>query len=227
MRAYISRRAVVLSALLAASCATEEAAPAPQLVAPLDFSYLLPLPLNVATIEIEQRYVPQGAPPDASALDPIQPVAALRTMAEQRLKAEGTTGRAVFAINDASLIRQGGLVTGTMSVELDIFGGSGAREGYAQATVVRQLAGATGDLSAALYQFTRQMMDQMNVEFEYQVRHHLSAWVLPAGATPSPVQATPLTPEAPAIPPPAPLPAPSLGAPIPLAPPPLPPPATG
>jgi len=167
-----------------------------------------------------------------SRLDPVQPVVALRTMAEQRLKAEGTTGRAVFAITDASLIQQGDVVTGTMSVELDIFGASGTREGYAQATVVRQLAGVTGDLSAALYPFTRDMMAQMNVEFEYQVRHNLSAWLLPSGAVPSPVQATPLTPAAPGAQPlapssPVPLaPGPPAaiplgpGAPVPLAPPP-------
>lgn len=229
----LSRRAVLLVALLATSCGSEPATPpAPTLVAPLDFSYLLPLPLNVATIEVEQRYFPQGAPPDVSCLDPIQPVVALRTMAEQRLKAAGTTGRAVFAITDASLIQQGDVVTGTMSVELDIFGASGAREGFAQATVVRQLAGVTGDLSAALSPFTREMMAQMNVEFEDQVRHNLSGWLLPAGAVPSPVQATPLTPETPgaqplAPPPPVPLaPAPPAaippapGAPVPLAPPP-------
>ncbi|MEO9191915.1 MAG: hypothetical protein ABI224_18190 [Acetobacteraceae bacterium] len=226
MRACLSRRAVLLSALLAASCSSEPTASPVSQAAPLDFSYLLPLRLNVATVEVEQRYVPQGVPPDVSPLDPVQPVAALRTMGEQRLKADGATGRAVFAINDASLLRQGDLITGTMSVELDIFDASGARQGYAQATVVRQLAGATGDLSTALYQFTRAMMDQMNVEFEYQVRHALSAWLLPEGAVPSPVQATPLSPPAPggAQPLPPILPptqAPGPGAPVPLALPPV------
>lgn len=221
MRACLSRRAVLLSALLAASCGSDEAPPpAVQLVAPLDFSYLLPLRLNVATVEIEQRYVPQGVPPDVSPLDPVQPVAALRTMAEQRLKADGASGRAVFVISDASLLRQGDTVTGTMSVELDIFGTTGTREGYAQATVVRQLAGVSGDLSAALNQFTGEMMKQMNVEFEYQVRHALSAWLLPEGAVPSPVQATPLSLGTPAIqPPPIPTPGPGPGAPVPLTPP--------
>ncbi|MGH7210614.1 MAG: hypothetical protein ACREF1_04035, partial [Acetobacteraceae bacterium] len=126
----LPRRAVLLVALLAASCGSEPAT-APTLIAPLDFSYLLPLPLNVATVGVEQRYFPQGVPPDVSRLDPVQPVVALRTMAEQRLQAAGTTGRAVFAITDASLIQQGDVVTGTMSVELDIFGASGTREGYA------------------------------------------------------------------------------------------------
>ncbi len=213
----VRRRAVLLAALLAASCASETppVAPGAGNFPPLDFSYLLPLRLNVATVEIMQLFVPSGQPPDVTPLDPVQPVAALRLMAQQRLRAEGATGRAVFVINDASLIRQGELITGTMSVELDIFTSGTTRAGYAQATVVRQLTGPVGDLSMALYQFTREMMDQMNVEFEYQVRHALADWLLPAGAVPSPVQAAPLPPQPPdaLAPPPAPL-APPAGPPL-------------
>ncbi len=212
----LPRRAVLLLALLAASCATEpDTSLSPRSYAPLDFSYLLPLRLNVASIEVAQRFVPAGQPPDASALDPIQPVAALRLMAEQRLKAEGTSGRAVFVINDASMLKLGDILTSTMSVELDIFAPDNTRAGYAQATVVRQMAGVTGKLPAALYQFTREMLDQMNIEFEYQVRHSLANWLLPDAAVPAPVQATPLPPEEP-----SPL-GPPVPAPTPLEPPPV------
>ncbi len=211
----LPRRAVLLLALLAASCATEpEGSVAPRSYAPLDFSYLLPLRLNVASVQVVQRFVPAGQPPDVSALDPIKPVAALRLMAEQRLKAAGATGRAAFIINDASMLRLGDILTSTMSVELDVIAPDNTRAGYAQATVVRQRTGVTGDLAAALYEFTREMLDQMNIEFEYQVRRSLSNWLLPEGAVPSPVQATPLAPEAP---PPA---MPPVPAPTPLEPPP-------
>jgi hypothetical protein len=192
----LTRRAALALPLVLAACGGgEEGPPAgQQSFAPLDFSYLLPLRLNVASVEISDRYVPSGQPPDVSQFDPIQPVAALRLMAQQRLQAAGTTGRAVFIINDASLTRLGDMITGTMSVELDIYPTPGTRAGFAQATVVRQLNGSVGNLPAALYQLTRQMMDQMNVEFEYQVRHSLGEWLLPAGSLQPSVQTAPLGP---------------------------------
>jgi hypothetical protein len=212
----LARRAVLL-ALLAASCAAEpQVSSEPRNYAPLDFSYLLPLRLNVASVEVVQRFVPSGRPPDVTELDPIRPAAALRLMAEQRLKADGTSGRAAFIINDASILKLGDILTSTMSVELDIYTLDNARAGFAQATVVRQRTGVTGDLQPALYDFTREMLDQMNIEFEYQVRRSLANWLLPSGAAPSPVQATPLPPE----PPPSASTPPPLPAPTPLEPPP-------
>ncbi len=219
MKARRLRGAVVVAALLAASCASEPPAPpVTNLVAPLDFSYLLPLPLNVASLEIEDRYVPGAGPADLSARDPLPPIAALRAMAEQRLKAEGTSGKAVFVINDASLTSEGDVITGTMNVELDIVGASGTREGYAQATVTRQIAGVSGDLSPVLAQLTRDMMSKMNVEFEFQVRRNLGNWLLPVGAPTGAVETAPLSaPGAPAPPSVA-----GAGAPVSLAPPPQP-----
>lgn len=187
------RRTVLLSALLLAACGGEEPPPAPAF-APPDFSYLLPLRLNVAAIQVVDRYVPSGQPPDVSGLDPISPSAVLEQMARQRLQALGTTGRAVFVVDDASLVRVGDTVTGTMRVELNITEGSDVPAGFAQATVVRSYTGELNDMSAVLYNLTRQMMDQMNVEFEYQVRHSLGKWLLPQGAAAAPVEATPLQP---------------------------------
>ena len=43
-----------------------------------------------------------------------------------------------------------------------------------------------------LYDMTKDMMDRMNVEFEYQVRRALSTWLVPAGAVQAPVQQQPL-----------------------------------
>ncbi len=226
-KSVLSRRSALLLPLLIAACASEpEAPPTPQNFSSLDFSYLLPLRLNVSSIEIQPRFVPSGQPPDVSQFDPIQPTAALRLMAEQRLKADGTAGHGVFAINDASLTRQGDVITGTMSVQLDIYTSAGIRAAFAQATVTRQTAGAVADLPAALYGLTRQMMDQMNVEFEYQVRHSLGEWLLPSSAVPSPVQETPLSPGQPPLgaPPAAPPSVPNPGPPeLPPEPPPGPP----
>ncbi len=207
----LPRCAALLIVLLLAACGLPPLLP--QSVAPLDFTYLPPLPLNVATIDIQSQYVPSGVPPDVSQFDPIAPVAALETMARQRLKVAGSSGEAVFVVNDAALVRTGDTITGAMSVTLNIYTSGGIRAGYAQATVTRQINGVGADLPAVLDQMTRQMMSQMNVEFEYQVRHSLSGWLLSTGAAPlqivqpPPVQPLPVQPlpvQPPAVEPPPP-----------------------
>ncbi|HET6183887.1 MAG TPA: hypothetical protein VFA03_09875 [Acetobacteraceae bacterium] len=226
----ISRRAIVLVALALGGCFGGGEPETPASYPPLDFSYLLPLRLNVAAIDVVNRFVPSGEPPDVSLRDPVQPVAALDQMARQRLQALGTTSRAVFSVDDASLTKLGNTISGVMRVELTILDPAGAPVGFAQATVTRSVAGEDRPLPTVLYDFTRAMMDQMNVEFEYQVRHSLGQWLLPAGAGLAPVQATPLEggppgaaspPTGPTTPPATPLPPPTLTpTPLPGAPPP-------
>jgi len=164
---------------------------------PLRYDYLTPLGLNVASIQIEQRFVPSGAAPDVSQNDPAPPVRALRAMAEDRLQALGSAGQAVFIIQDASLVRRGDTLSGNLSVELGIYTAPNARAGYARASVSGRFTGDLDDLPGRLYDMTKTMMDRMNVEFEYQVRRALAPWLLSAGATPAAVQQQPLTPTSP------------------------------
>lgn len=178
--------------------------PRPRDYAPLHYDYLVPLRLNVSTIQIEQRYVPSGAPPDVSQYDPVPPVSALRTMAEERVQALGSADLAVFVIQDASLTRQGDTLAGNFAVQLNVYNTPTNRAAYAQASVSSSYTGDLDDLPGRLYDMTRDMMDRMNVEFEYQVRRSLGAWLLPAGAVPPPVQQQPLTPAPSEAPPPAP-----------------------
>jgi len=176
---------VLLLVLLLAACGSEQ--PASQAsYPPLDFSYLPPLALNVATLEVQSQYVPSG-PPDVSQYDPAPPVAALRLMATERLKPVGSAGRAVFSIDDAATVRSGDTITGAFSVTLNIYTSAGVRAGFAQATVTRQLNIVGEDLPAALYTLTRQLMQQINIEFEYQVRRSLHDWLVSTAPTPPPV----------------------------------------
>lgn len=164
----------------------------PRTYPPLRYDYLAPLRLNVSTLQIEQRFVPSGAPPDVSQYDPVPPVVALRTMAQDRLQAAGSADLAIFLIQDASLTRQGDTLSGNFSVQLDVYNTPTHRAAYAQASVSSTYTGDLDDLSARLYDMTKDMMDRMNVEFEYQVRRALSTWLVPAGAVQAPVQQQPL-----------------------------------
>jgi hypothetical protein len=188
----LTRRASLLLPLLLAGCGGDRR---PRSYPPLRYDYLTPLTLNVAAIQIEQRFVTSGAAPDVSQLDPVPPLRALRAMAEDRLQAFGSAGQAVFVIQDASLVRRRDTLSGNFSVELGIYTAPGARAGFAQASVSGRFTGDLDDLPGRLYDLTKDMMDRLNVEFEYQVRHALAPWLLSAGATQAPVEQQPLTQE--------------------------------
>ena len=198
----LTRRTSLILPLLFADCGDG----GERVYQPSHYDYLLQLQLDVATIRIDQRFAPSGTPPDVSQFAPVQPVLALRTMAEDRLHALGTVNEAVFVIQDASLVRQRDTISGTFAVELDIYTTPETRVGYAQATVSGTFTGNLDDLSMRLYNMTNDMMTRMNVEFEYQVRRSLGPWLLPAGASPTPVEQQPLTQTPPVAPEPAPVP---------------------
>jgi len=204
----LSRRSSLLLPLALAACGGE-----PPSYPPLRYNYLPPIRLNVASVSVRPDYVPSGVAPDLSPLDPVQPVDALRQMAEDRLRPFGPAGQAVFVIQNASVLRDGDTITGTFAVRLDIYTSANTRVGYAEARVAHSHSGHVDDMQQLLYDMTKQLMDEMNVQFEYQVVHSLRDWVAPVGGGPAPVQQQPLG--APGAPPPGspPPPPPSVGAP--------------
>jgi hypothetical protein len=204
----------------------------PRTYEPLRYDYLTPIRLNVQTVDYDPHVFPLGSN-DVSGLDPAPPVQTLMSMARDRLQAVGSTSRAVFVVKSATFTRTGSGIDGTMDVELDVYGDGGTRAGYAQARVSRRQTGDIDDIRATLYDMTKAMMDSMNIEFEYQVRHNLKDWLAPANATPAPVQQQNLAPPpsaagapsaVPSLAPPTPtlsapaLPAPALSAPAPAPP---------
>ena len=177
MPTCLTRRASLLLPFLLAACGHQERTDFP----PLRYNFLPPIRLNVATITVEQRYYPSGVAPDVTALDPVHPVEALLAMANDRLQALGTSGQAVFGITNASLTRDGDLISCNLSVVLEIYSAPGLQAGFAQANVSRQHTGPIDDLRDA-HDITKATMYVMNVEFEYQVRRNLDPWLRPRGA---------------------------------------------
>ncbi len=209
-----SRRALPLALLLPlAACAGGEPA-APQSFAPPSYAYLTPLHLDVATLSVDDRAVAQEAA-DVAGQSPVVPAQALEQMARDRIFPGGAAGGATFTVDQASILRQGDRLDGRLAVHLDL--ASGGRSGHAEAQVSRTTVGGGGDLRSRLYALTKQMMDDMNVEFEYQVRHSLPTWLQPDTATPAAVTAQPLT-GSPAPPIPATAPVPAVVSPVPATP---------
>ena len=181
------------SALLS-GCADDEPATPPSF-APLTYGYLRPLRLNVSSIAINDGATVTADAHDISAQSPALPADTLRQMARDRLIAAGTSGRAVFTIEQASIAANGSTLDGLFKVRLDIYSSNGRQAAFAEAAVARSSAGADGDsetaIRTALYGITKQMMSDMNVEFEFQLRRALGDW-MQTSDTPAPVQQQPL-----------------------------------
>lgn len=188
----LPRRLILTLPLILAACADEELQAPTTSFPPLRYDYLPPIQLNVATIEVQQRFIPAGVSPDVTALDPVKPIEALKTMAHDRLQALGTANKAVFAILDATLSQINNVIRGVMSVSLTIYGQDNTQKGYAVATVERTHTGEVNGIRETLYDMTKNMMDNMNVEFEYQVRHNLQDWLTTSTAPDTPVEQAPL-----------------------------------
>ena len=185
---FLTRRSALLLPLVLAACGGEEE----RVFEPLRYNYLPPIQLNVASIAVEQRFVPSGIDPDVSGMDPVPPIEALKAMANDRLQAFGTSNKAVFAILDGSLVRQDDGVNGSMAVSLTIFDDNGTQLGFAEARVQSRRTGVSGNLRPVLYDMTKAMMSDMNVEFEYQLRHNLKDYLTSPAAPDTPVEQAPL-----------------------------------
>jgi len=180
---------IIVASLGVTSCVFGGPEAPPQQFEPLHYEYLTKLRLDVARIDIADTWAPRGEARHVEYLSPVQPQDALRQMASDRLVAGGAAGRAVFAIQDASIIEAQGQYQANLAVRLDIVDDAGNRLRGIEAHVA-EVHPMTGDSPPAvrgdLYALTRQAMDDMNVEFEYQIRNHLDVQLQPTSPTAPP-----------------------------------------
>ncbi|WBV42630.1 hypothetical protein [Pseudoroseomonas cervicalis] len=193
------RAALLLAPLLLAACGGGSEAP-PVLAAPPGYAYLTPLRLNVLEVEVVEPGAMRADPPA-----PLSPAAQAARMGRERLSAVGTTGRARFLVDNAVLTREtadgGGLfsqrterLTVVIRVRVEVLGNDGRRVGFAEAEVRRsatQIDDGPAGRARNADQIVRQAMDDLNVEFEFQLRRNLRDWIMsgpPAAPLPGPVQ---------------------------------------
>jgi hypothetical protein len=179
--------------------------PPPVVYKPLDYSYLPPITLRVTTVNVSNDYVPDPGAATLLGQDPEPPATALQEVATQRLIGNGMPGTANFTIETASIEQVGGNLVGTLTARLDVQSADGRRNGFTEASVSHSQTAPDSDASpadwqAALYGMTKQLMDSMNVQLQYQIQRNLGAWVMyapnaaaaPVGAGSGAIQAAPL-----------------------------------
>ncbi|WP_338331731.1 hypothetical protein [Acetobacter sp. LMG 32666] len=158
---------------------------------PLSYDYLGQIHLNVATLDVVDNSVTNPEPGDIGYRSPSPPDHTLRQMAADRLVATGNTAAATtahFVIDRAFILHQpGGTLDGQMDIHLDILNPDGKRVASASAQATQTLhpdPSQDVESPANLYEITKDMMQTINVEFEYQIRHSLNKWLVDAGGTP-------------------------------------------
>ena len=130
----------------------------------------------------------------AAAGTPADPIAAVRQIGEDRVKALGNTNRAVFAVVDATLTQRGDVVRGALEATLELYSDANVSQGYVQARAERKHTGDVDDLRGTLYDMVATMKDDLNLELEHQIRSKMKSWLIEGvNATPEKVDSAPLT----------------------------------
>jgi hypothetical protein len=157
--------------------------PAPVVYKPLDYSYLPPLTLRVASVNVQNAYVP--GPDEATLIgqDPEAPANALSDLLNRRLIPSGAPGVANVTIETASLDESGGNLMGTMAVRVDVASADGHRTGYTEASVTHSEAAPDNnasqeDVRAALFAMTKTLTEDLNDRLQYQLQHNLASWMV-------------------------------------------------
>jgi hypothetical protein len=172
--------AAALAACLSACSSSPP--PPPQVFSPLTYNYLPPIRLTVSNVTLQNQYVPDPAAATLDGENPSPLADTIMAMAQHRLVANGTPGTATFTIQTASIEPVGDNYVGNVSVRLDVVSADGRKTGYTVASVnVTQTApdadASQNDVQAELYSITKQLMDRLNVQLQYQIQSNMSSWV--------------------------------------------------
>ena len=163
---------------------------------PIIFDAASPVALDVARVDVVEKFTPPLTPPHVEHLAPVPPAHAMRNWARDRLQAKGSGGAARFTIVDASVTEQklkkkeglSGLVTSDQEVRytvllkarVDVDAPTG--QGFAEASVSRERTVPEGLSVAEREQIlhtliTATAMD-LDRQLERNVRGHLKAFLL-------------------------------------------------
>lgn len=202
--ALLTKRRAFLALPVLAACANEQPAGPFVPPGPPSYGHLTLLRLKVGTLEIQGPGSGTAFLVDQSA--PLQPADVMLRMAQDRLSAAGGPGKARFLIQTASLTREGGASGGVFSpasetfrcimrCQVEIISAEDATLATTSAETTRVVTGPVRDAGerAALAERAVKLAGQdMNVEFEFQLRRHLRAWLqlvaAPGESLPQPVE---------------------------------------
>ena len=179
--------------LVAAGCTTEVERPGfPQ----ISFAHLQPISLNVARVEVENRYVSPATRPNVEHEFPVSPAASASNWGRDRLRAVGRSGVVRVIVRRASVVevplKRSTGVKGAftrdqserydtiidMKVELsDEQGNVRTAEATAKRSQSVSENISLNDREKIWFALTEAMMSDLNTTLENQIRIHMKEWI--------------------------------------------------
>ncbi len=191
---YLVRALSVTGLLVLAACETPvDTAALPEMT----FAHLRVMKLDVAAVEIDNRYVPPLKAPNVEHLFPTPPAKALDRWAKDRLRPVGKSGVARLVVTDAkaleTALKRDTSLTGAFTKQqshrydlaieatLEILDAAGRRKGFATATATRSQTvredANVGQRERIWYETTDKLMRAFDYEMEKNMRRYLTNWL--------------------------------------------------
>jgi hypothetical protein len=181
-------------AFLVAGCATEVEKPGSPRIS---FAHLQPISLNVARIEVENRYVSPATRPNVEHEFPVSPAAVASNWGRDRLRAVGQTGTARVIVRRASVIEvplkrstgvkgaftrdQSERYDAIIDMKVELRDGNGNVRVTAESTAKRSQSVSENvslnDREKVWFTLTESMMADLNTALENQIRIHMKEWI--------------------------------------------------
>ncbi|MBT6093580.1 MAG: hypothetical protein HOH04_01780 [Rhodospirillaceae bacterium] len=196
----LSRRHILVGGLALCALLTLSACETPvavQNLPDITFAHLPAIAMDVASIEIENRFSAPLAAPHVEHRLPVAPAVALAQWAKDRLKPVGETGKLKLIIEDArvteTLLTRDKSLKGNFTKQqshrydfainaaLVLSDANGAERGTASTATSRSITLredlSLNDWEKTLFNATDRLLGDFNTEMEANLRRHLVNWV--------------------------------------------------
>ena len=190
----LSATCVVLVFLSIVGCANDAQKPG---FPKISFAHLQPISLNVARVEVENRYVPPATRPNVEHEFPVSPAASALNWGRDRLRAVGSSGVARVIVRRASVVEvplqkstgMKGLFTRDQSERydavIDMMVEVRDQTGKVRVTaesIAKRSESVSENISLSerekvWFRMTEAMMVDLNTSLENQVRVHMKDWI--------------------------------------------------
>lgn len=184
----------VAAVFLLAGCATDVERPG---FPKISFAHLQPISLNVARIEVENRYVSPATRPNVEHEFPVSPAAAASNWGRDRLRAVGSSGVARVIVRRASVVEvplkrttgvkgaftrdQSERYDAVIDMMVELRDANGKVRVTAESTAKRSRSVSENislnDREKVWFEMTEAMMADLNTALENQVRIHMKEWI--------------------------------------------------